>query len=222
MQSALDTGAAPSGATGDLNLMNLGFNMPMQQFILGAGQTIIAPRLDAAGLKVSLDLTNDEGAEYNFGTLPRNMHAYTVGTSPAIEFDLTFTVADVTGAGPILMGFRKQEPNNASFAAYTDFATIGLDNGINPGTIIIETRLNSGAVTTTDTTNAWADGQTHTLKVFVSDAGVVTFTIDNAAPVVTQAFTFDNGDVIMPYFHFLHDVAAPGAIHWTIMNVGPQ
>ena len=220
MQSAVNTGAAPTGATGDVNLMCLQGGEIMQQFILGAGQTIIAPRMDAAGLLVSLDLTNNEGAEYNWGVTPVSKHAYTIHTSAPFAMIMSFRVADVTGAGPILMGFRKQEANNAAFAAYTDFATIGLDNAINPGTVIIETRLNSGAVTTTNTTNAWVDGANHTLRIDVTHAGVVSFGIDGLAPVVTQAFTFDAGDIVMPFFHFLHDAVAPGAIEWTDMAVG--
>jgi hypothetical protein len=223
MTTALTTGGAPTGATGDINLMCLQGGEIMQQFILGAGQTIIAPRMDAVGLCVSLDLTDAEGAEYNWGTTTNvAKHAFHVGTSAPMSFIMSFAVADVTGAGPILMGFRKQEANNASFAAYTDFATIGLDNAINPGTVILETRLNSGAVTTTDTTDAWADLGNHTLRVNVATNGAVTYAIDSAAPTTTAAFTFDNGDWIHPFFHFLHAAAAPGVIEWTDLVCGPQ
>lgn len=222
MQSIADTGAVPSGAGAAVNLMSLQGGEIMQQFMIGAGQTIIAPRMDAVGLLVSLDLTVAEGAEYNWGTTPISKHAYTVGTSPAIAFIMSFAVADVTGAGPILMGFRKQEANNANYAAYTDYAAIGLNNAVNPGTIIIEDRLNSGAAVQTNTTNAWADLANHTLRVNISATGVVTYSIDSAAPIATHAFTFDNGDVIMPFFHFVHAAAAPGAIEWTDMVVGPQ
>lgn len=222
MQSNVNTGAAPSGVTGDINLMCLQGGEIMHQFILGAGQTIVAPRMNNTGLLVSLDLTVDEGAEYNWGVATSSKHSYTVGTSPAITFIMSFAVADVTGAGPILMGFRRNVANNASFAAYSDFAAIGLDNGINPGTIIIERQLNTGGVVTTNTTNAWVDGANHTLRIDVSATGVVTFGIDSVAPIATAAFTFDNGDIIIPFFHFLHDAVAPGAIHWTDMVCGAQ
>jgi hypothetical protein len=221
MQSNADTGAVPSGATGDVNLMCLQGGEIMQQFIIGAGQTIRAPRMDAIGLLVSLDLTNTEGAEYNWGMTPVSKHAYTVGTSPAIAFIMSFAVADVTGANPILMGFRKQQANNGTYTNYTDYALIGLNNGVNPGTIIIEDRLNTGAAVQTNTTNAWVDGGNHTLRVNVSNTGVVTYSIDGVAPAVTHAFTFDNGDVIRPFFHFVHGAAAPGAIEWTDMVCGP-
>jgi hypothetical protein len=222
MQSSLDTGVAPTGATGDVNLMCLQGGEIMQQFIIGAGQTIIAPRMDAVGLLVSLDLTNTEGAEYNWGMTPVSKHAYTVGTSPDVAFIMSFQVADVTGANPILMGFRKQEANNGTYTAYTDYALIGLNNGVNPGTVIIEDCLNGGAAVQTNTTDAWADGENHTLRVNVTTGGVVTYSIDGAAPTATHAFTFDNGDVISPFFHFVHGAVAPGAIEWTDMVCGPQ
>jgi len=222
MQSALNTGVAPTGATGDVNLMYFQDGETMEEFIIGGGQTIIAPRMDASGLLVSLDLTATEGAEYNWGALSNAKHAFTVGTTADYQFTASIKVADVTGAEPMLMGFRKVEANNGTYTAYTDYAAIGLNNAVNPGTIIIEDRLNSGAAVQTNTTDAWADGETHILRMNVSQAGVVTYTIDGVAPTATHAFTFDNGDVIMPFFHFVHGAAAPGAIHWVSMTCGHQ
>lgn len=220
LQSILDTGAAPSGTTGDVNLMMLQGGDVMQQFIIGAGQTIIAPRMDTNGLLVSLDLVATEGAEYNWGMTPISKHSFTIGTSQAFTFMVRFTVADVSGATPVLMGFRKQSANNADYTTYTDYALIGLNSGVNVGTVIIEDRLNGGAAVQTDTTNAWIDTATHTLRVNVSNAGVVTYAIDGAAPSVTHAFTFDNGDIVSPFFYLVHGVVAPGAIEWNSMACG--
>lgn len=220
MQSTATTGAAPSGATGAVNLMCMQGGDIMQQFIMGAGQTIIAPRMTATGLRVSLDLTATEGAEYNWGMAATDKHAYTIGTSPAFNMTIGFTVADVTGANPILVGFRKQQANDGTYTNYTDYALIGLNNGVNPGTIIIEDCLNGGAAVQTDTTDAWADGETHVLTITVSAAGVVSYRIDGAAPTVTHAFTFDAGDVVSPFFHFIHGAAAPGTIDWVGLACG--
>lgn len=220
LQSILTTGAAPSGATGDVNLMCMQGGDIMQQFIIGAGQTIIAPRMDTNGLLVSLDLTATEGAEYNWGMTANSKHAYTIGTSPAFNFTMRYRVADVTGAEPVSIGFRKQEANQATYTTYTDYAMIGLNNAVNPATIIIEDRLNSGVAVQTNTTDAWVDGGTHTLSITVSSAGVVSYTIDGVAPTATHAFTFDNGDVVSPFFHFVHGAAAPGAIEWVSMSCG--
>lgn len=221
LQSAATTGAAPTGATGAVNIMNLQ-GESMEQFIMGAGQTIIAPRMGSSGLLVSLDLTDDEGAEYNWGAARLNSkHAYTIGTSAAFFIEWTFTVADVSGADPVLIGFRKSEANNGTFASYTDFAAIGL-SATDGANIWLKTRLNSGAVTSTDTTNTWVDLASHTLRVNVSAAGVVTYLVDGVAPTVTAAFTFDTTDVVCPFFHMLHGTTLPGAINWGRFKVGLQ
>lgn len=222
LQSLANTGVAPTGATGDVNLMMSQEGEVMEQFILGAGQTIIAPRMDTSGLLVSLDLTNNEGAEYNWGARANAKHAYTIGTSPAFYLEWRFTLADVTGCDPVGIGFRKQEANNAALASYTDFAWIGVSESDNSALISLKTRLNSGAVTTTDTTDAWADGETHTLAVLVDGSGNVTYTIDGVAPSVTAAFQFDSGDVVMPFWRGLHGATAPGAWHWVYAKAGVQ
>jgi len=214
--------ALPTGATGTVNL--LGFpEMTMEQFVIGAGQTIIAPVMDATGLLVSGDLTATEGFEYNFGAaLDTSRHAFTIGTDAAFFLEWKFTVADVSGCEPCMIGFRKTEVNNATVTAYTDYAMIGLDAVASVGNVVIKTELNSGGTTNTNTTDAWGDGESHTLQVLVSAAGVVTYTIDGVAPSVTAAFTFDNGDVVAPFFRLTHGAGAPGTVHWETMKCGYQ
>lgn len=221
LQSNANTGVAPTGATGDTNLMLLQEGIIMQQFILGAGQTIIAPRMTTTGLLVSLDLTNTEGVEYNFGVNANSRHAYTIGTSAAFFFQVSLNVADVSGGGPYMIGFRKQEANNATLANYTDYAMIGMNASVSATNISLLTELNAGGQTTTDTTDAWADGTTKTLAVLVSAAGVVTYTIDGVAPSVTAAFTFDSGDVVMPFIRLTHTADA-GAVNLISMKAGFQ
>ncbi len=221
LQSVLTTGAAPSGATGATNIMMLQGGEVWEEFILGAGQTIIAPRMSSTGLLISLDLTNAEGAEYNPGPRNNTKYSYTIGTTAAFSFECTLNAADVSGCDPLLIGFRKVEANNATFADYTDYASIGLSasDGAN---IWLKTELNAGGQTSTDTTNTWTDGQSKTLKVLVSAAGVVTYTIGGVAPSVTAAFTFDAGDVVIPFIRLTHAAAAPGAINWLSFKCGLQ
>jgi len=221
LQSVLTTGAAPSGATGATNIMMMQGGEVWEEFILGAGQTIVAPRMDATGLLISLDLTTAEGAEYNPGPRNNTKYSYTIGTSPAFAFQASLTAADVSGCDPLIIGFRKVEANNATFANYTDYASIGLSATDGPN-IWLKTELNAGGQTSTDTTNAWTDGQNKVLKILVSAAGVVTYTIAGVAPVVTAAFTFDNGDVVIPFIRLTHAAAAPGAIDWVSFTCGPQ
>jgi hypothetical protein len=202
--TAADTGGVATGANTDLNLLMLQNGIIMEQYCIGA-QTIIKPVMTASGLLISGDLTVAEGFEYNFGAARTNSrHAFTIGTSAAFFFECQFTVADVSSADPYMIGFRRSAANNASVEAYSDYSLIGLDQTVNEGTVIIKTELNSGGTTNTNTTDVFTDGQTHTFRVLVSAAGVVTYLIDGVAPTITAAFTFDNGDIICPLISVLH------------------
>jgi len=223
MQSALTTGAAPTGATGDVNLMCCQEGIIMEQFIIGAGQTIIAPRMSTNGLLVSLDLTATKGAEYNFGAARNNSrHAFTIGTSAAFFFELQYRINDMDGADPYIFGFRKVEANNGTWTAYSDYATMGMIASTSATNIVLATELNSGGTTITNTTDAWGgDGSVNTLRVLVSSTGVVTYTINGVAPSVTAAFTFDNADVVVPFAHFVHS-ASPTEVDLVSMKIGFQ
>jgi len=217
MATKADTGGVPTTATGAENLMVLQEGEIMEQHVLGSGQTIIAPVMTAGGLLVSLDLADDEGCEMGWGFLASNKHAYTVGTSPAFFFEMKITIADAGGADPVYIGFRKQEAYQAAFTSYTDFYLIGVEETQTTEVITIADQLNTGGVTYSNTTDVWTDGQTKTLRVSVSAAGVVTATIDGVAPSTPRAFTFDDGDVIQPIFYGLHGAATPGA--WTLVSM---
>ena len=222
LQSNANTGAAPTGATGDVNLMYCQGGEIMQQFIIGGGQTIIAPRMTTTGLLTSLDLTNTEGAEYNFGVAANNKHQYTIGTSAAFYIELQVNAADIGGLDPFLVGFRLEQANSGTYTDYTDFAAIGARATTAADVVVIATDLNNTGETYTNTTDAWTDGQTKTFKVMVDAAGAVTYTIDGVAPTVTAAFTFDNGDVVCPFIHHVFGAASPGAINWKSLKIGLQ
>jgi hypothetical protein len=210
-------GGVPTGATGTTNVLALEDNI-FEYFVLGAGQTLLAPTVAADGLLASLDLTNNEGVEYSQGITARSRSAFTVGTD-AFYLKVGLKVADVSGSDICAVGFRKSDQAyQATFADYTDKATL---NKI-AGDIKIETALNNAGDTTTDTTDDWADGEAHVLEVYVSAAGVVTYKIDGAAPTATAAFTFDSGDVVVPFFHLLHDATTPGAVYLQSWECGLQ
>jgi len=224
VQSSANTGAAPTGATGDVNILSFQEGMIMESFVLGAGQTIIAPRKDANGLIISGDLTATEGYEYNYGgALDNSRHTFTIGTDPAFFMLCTFRIADISGVENMLMGFKRSgAANNANFALYTDFATIGVSDAIAPGDCVIQTQLNTGGVVTTDTNDAWGDNTNHEIGVYVSAAGVVTYTVDGIAPTVTAALTLDATDVVCPFFRHIFNAVAPGLIHIIDLQIGYQ
>ena len=226
VQSAVNTGAAPTGATSDVNIVAFQEGIVMEEFVLGAAQTIIAPRMDGNGLLISGDLTATEGYEYSFGATRNNSrHAYIIGTSPAFAFQARLRVADVTGGAPYQIGFRRVQASQiaGAIALYTDFVAIGLNAVTAGGVVVVDSQLNTGGVTSTNALDAWLDTGVHTLRVLVSAAGVVTYTYDGAALTnPPAAFTFDAGDIVVPFIRLEHAAVAPGAVNLISMQVGPQ
>lgn len=213
---AKEGGGAASGTSGHTNVMATEKNI-FEYFMIGT-QTLLGPTIAASGLLCSLDLTENDGVEYSQGITARSKAAFVIGTSPAFYFKATLKVADVSGSDICAVGFRKTQAYQAAFADYTDKATL---NKV-AGDIYITTALNNAADAATDTTEDWADGESHTLEVYVSGGGVVTFKIDGEAPSTTAAFTFDDGDTVVPFLRILHDATTPGAIHLQAWECGLQ
>ena len=201
------TGAVADGTAGDVQVMMCSRNLFELRY-LGAGQTILAPSIVAAGLDVSLDGADNDGAEITMGITSRSKAAFTVGTDGAFYAKLKFTITDVSDTDDCLFGFRKAEAYQDAVDDYDELAAFNVISG----DIYTATILNNAATTDTDTTDNWADGAQKTLEVRVSSAGVVTFLIDGAPPTVTQAFTLDDAEVVVPFFHFLHAAASSAGI----------
>jgi hypothetical protein len=222
VQSNANTGAAPTGAGGDVNLMYMQDGCLMEQFMIGT-QTIIAPRMTANGLNLALDNTAADGVEYNFGARNNAKHAYTIGTSAAFFIEAQIYVQDLSGCDPLMVGFRKVEANNATFASYTDYVGIGLNQATSATNVVILDELNSGGQTATDSTDAWGgDGSSQTVKVLVSASGVVTFEVGGSAASAAPAYTFDNTDVVMPYIHFVQGADVTSEVSLVSLKIGFQ
>ena len=201
---------APTGATGDENIM-IYPNGSLEYHILGT-QTLLTPLVAATGLDIAMDQSDGDGIEICAGILASNKLAYTIGTH-AFYAKMRFSIADASGTDDCAFGFRLVEAYQANLDDYNDLACLNVIEDASAAVpIYIETILNGGGTTTTDTTNTWADTSTHELAVYVSDAGVVTYTIDGVPPTVTAAFTFDDADVVVPFMYFLQDSDLTGAI----------
>lgn len=211
--TALKGGGAAGGTATNVNVMSLGKNM-FEYHIIGT-QTITAPTLTTGGLLAGLDDANGDGVEYTNGITADSPVAFTVGTD-ACFFRCKFSVADVSGAGECAVGFRTVEAYQAAIDDYNNMAVLNMQGGA----INIETIDDNAATTTTDTTNTWADGETHTFEVRVSAARAVTYLIDGAAPTVTAAFTWDANDVIVPFFHMKNTTDTAGNIILKEWEVG--
>lgn len=200
-------GGASGGTAGNVNA----FVLPTTAFeygILGT-QTITAPVISASGLDMgSMDQTANDGLELNHGVLATQIPAFTIGTDTAFFLRARFSIADVSGTDDCAVGFRKCEANQANIDDYADMAVLNVISG----DIKIETIVGGAATVTTDTTQNWADTETHELVISVDAAGAVTYTIDGVAPTVTAAYSFTNGLTVMPFFYFLQDTDIAGAV----------
>jgi hypothetical protein len=209
-----DGDGAPTGTTGDVNIMKT-MEAEYEYCILGAGQTIVKPVWATTGVDVGLDQTADEGVEITQGISAISKVAFVVGTD-SFYAKLKLRIADVSGTDDCAFGFRKAAAYTAAIDDYTDMAVLNVISS----DIKIETILNDAATTTTDTTQNWLDTEAHTLEIYVSKAGVVTYKIDGAAPSVTAAFTFDSGDTLIPFFYFLNDTDLAGAVELVEWHAG--
>jgi hypothetical protein len=218
-------GTAFSGATGEINQWGFRCGNTLAVHAIGT-QTLLAPALNAIGLDVSGDQTNNDGwamrgrSVASLGRLNRDH--FIVGTSPAFFMKCKFSIADVSGIDDLRCGFAKVEAHNADPDALDELATMA----VMAGDIKTQTIINGNSTVATDLTapssGDWADGETHTFKILVSAAGVVTYELDDTAPTGAVAFTFDNGEVVTPYWFHRHDSDLGGAIIWQEMEFGLQ
>lgn len=191
----LNTGL-PSGTSLAENVISFGNGQSTHYYPLGTN-TLVALTATASGIGCVLDATDGEGVELSAPTWSTSSKNAVVGQT-AFSIFAQINIDDVSGLNPMWVGFRKQAAANATYTAYTDYALIGLGDAA--GNIFTSTELNGGGNTNTDTTQNWADGETHELEVKVAIDGTVTFFIDGYKPTVTQTFTFDAGDTLIPVF----------------------
>jgi hypothetical protein len=210
----LGAGAA-TGTAGDENLAVSGENV-FEYHILGT-QTIVGPAHSANGLNINMDETDNDGVEWSQGITALAKHAYTVGTTKAFYFEVELSLEDVSGFDECAVGWRKAEAYQAAIDDYDEMACMNID----AGNILIETILNAGATSTTDTTNNLADAGTVKLRVEVGDSGIAKYLIDGADPIVDASrFTFDDGEVLVPFLFLLNDSDVGGYCRLTSWRCG--
>jgi len=237
VSESVDASGAPGVATGDVNTVYTGKN-EFQFHVLGSGQTIDGPAKTSGGWNVAQDLAADEGAEYTLGNeypegtcisnaAGATRGTFVVGTDKPFYVAMKYTIADVSGTDDCALGFRKAELYQAAIDSYDEWAALN----VIAGDINIETELNGGGTTTTDTTDNWADAETKTLMVVCDSDGSISndgtvgkcyYFIDGLKPTTEPAarFKFDSGEIVIPFFYFLHDATAPGAITFKLWESG--
>lgn len=201
-------GTAASGTNTEVNIWSInGVNF---ECINIGTQTITTPVQVATGLDVTRDVdAADSGWEITQGILASGPAAFTVGTDGPFHFKCRLTITDVSGSDDLLIGFRKAEAYQAAVDNYDEMAAFNINGkGTEPTTQIIQTETilnNATTVTTPLTTSTWTDTATKTLEIYVALDGAVTYKIDGASPAEAVAFSFDSGEVVIPFFYMIHD-----------------
>lgn len=179
------------------------------------------PAVDTNNTTAGLNLQGDAATADNTGveiilgaTAHGGASAITIGTHAA-TFDATFYSVDWTDHDAVTIGFRKVQEFSTAHGGilaaasgdpvYTDFVAFGCQSADD---VQIATGLNDGSYTFTDSTQATAGDKNHRFKIDVTVDGVVTYSHIGAAvmdagtlaaPSTTAAYTFDDGDVVVPY-----------------------
>ena len=210
--------ADPTGTAGNIIGLNTGHNTFAWRVV--GTQTIVAPVLTTDGFyDFSLDQTLAEGFSLivegnNTVTTGGNAPAhYTMGTDSGCFFRVLVSAEDISGVD-LTIGFRKVEAFQADFNDYDELAGLQIlgDSLSAAAAINAVGILNNGATDTDDTGDTVADATAVELLVKVSGR-VVEYVIDGAAPSTTPStFTFDDGEVITPFIHFVQTTDLSGEL----------
>lgn len=220
-------GTAFSGVAGETNQWRFRCGNTLSVVAIGNNQTLLAPALSTSGLNIAGDLTNNDGWEMRGcsslaeGVL--NKDVFMIGTSPAFYISCKFTIADVSGIDDLRLGFaQKDEAFTATTDDYTDAAWMSVISG----DIKTQTIIGNASTVTTDLTapnsGDFADGETHTLAVYVGSTGVVTYKLNGATPTGAVAYTFADTLLVTPMWFHRFDATSPGAIVWKEFEFGLQ
>ncbi len=208
----------PTGTAGNVNtLMTADGNM--FEYCIKGTQTVLYPTWTlGTGLNVIFDqAAADDGVELTNGITSTSRCAFTVGTSGAFHLRAKFTITDVSGTDDCAIGFRKAEAYQANLDDYDELFGVNVISG----TIYKTAILNGGATDDDSTGDAWADAAAHEVEIRVSAAGVCTILIDGVAPTSSgTAFTFDTGEVVVPFFFVLNDTDLYDSIIFTAWECG--
>jgi hypothetical protein len=207
-------GTIYTGAAGE----ELGFHSGRAAYEMhvaaAATPAVIAPFQSADGLELK-PVAAADALEITNGTTALSRAAHVVGSLLATDakevyFKCKFKIDDISDVTEMAIGWRKAEAYQAAVDDYDEMASINIGQDAD-GQVEIHTILNNGTTTETDTTETdVVDGGEHTVEIRVKNNGVCTFYWDGAEPTVTAAFTFDSGEVIVPFVFLDTETGDPG------------
>lgn len=215
----------PVGTTAASNLLRFRGpfgGMDALYFIMGAGQTILAPFLNSVTgeLDAGLDTAASEGVEYIPGVYQdavRNPHFHTSGEVSADYpklLRLKMRLTAVANAAECAIGWRKAAAPGAVIDDYTDMAVVN----VQAGDVLVETILNNLATNTIDPSIAVVDDQLVEIECWLIGQKPE-FRVDGVK-LPTEDFSFDSGDSLIPFIHFLQGGGGGTDFLWKELEVG--
>ena len=221
-------GTAASSTDAHINVHNYpdGLQFHMRNEI---AQSIFGPVANASGMDYACDQTENDGYDL---TMANETTGGVIGKSaftaqgPGFFASLKFSVANASGSDLLGFGLRKIEAqvDGAAFTAYDTYGAIGWNEQAASPNIDLFAEVNGANASATDSTIDFADTNTKTFKVQVSDAGVISWYIDGTSydGTATAAHkTFDDGDIVTPFFSVLQAATAQsGSVVLQELKVG--
>lgn len=205
-------GTVYTGAAGEECSFHTGKNAFEFHQAAVATPAVVTPYQSADGLEVQ-PVAAADAIEISNGITANSKAAYVVGSFPQnkkVFFEAVIKIDDISDVTELAMGWRKAEAYQAAVDNYDEMASFNIGQDAD-GQIEIHTILNNAATSETDTTLAdWADGGEHTLRIEVANDGACEFFYDGAIPTVTAAFSFDAGEVIVPFLFLDTETGDPG------------
>ena len=196
-------GAAATGTAGDENRF-ITEDGAFEYHVIGtvtACYPVIGGTVAAGGYDISGDDADAEGFEIGQGITARSKHSLVAQTDSGY-LEVKLYITDVDGANDIAVGWRKVEGYEADFETYTDMYTLDVVEG----DVFIASTINDAGTLNDDTEINTADTTAIVLKVVVATDGTVTSFVNGTEETEHQAeFTFDSGDVLVPFLYFINN-----------------
>lgn len=221
--SDTDGYSAPTGSTGDYNLLNCR-NLSATYHVKGAGQTLLSPTQDTTvgGILAGLDAAASEGVEYIIGQAQtaKNPFASTIGTSVNKFVRATVAAGTVANVGEMAVGWRKAEAGQAAIDSYDEMAVLNCQYDTDACYVRMETILNNGTTDTTETGSTIANAEQVVLEVRLLGRKAKVF-VNGAEPAGMPNFQFDVGEVVIPFIFWLQNGSGGSTFHIFDLEVGP-
>ena len=172
-------------------------------------------------LDVSGDVTANDGHEIKFVRTPLlGRSAVLTSMANPFYFEISITITNISafdGDWAVGLMMPEAQQNPPQHDGLDTYALFTLSD--NAGDLDMECDNGGSGEVNDDTGITWADGETHILRVAVSDASTQAW-VDGTAITLTNcnlaASWFDTGDKVLPFYY--HTQGAEGAASGVVIN----